>query len=67
MYTDILNIIMAWQDEGKDYVVGHSYPPLAVELVNKFQNWGQELCHEHYMGNKLRRECDNCWEELLSK
>lgn len=34
------------------------------ETARGLHDWGQELCHEHYVGNKLRRECDNCWQTL---
>ena len=38
-----------------------------AEVAREIQEWGQELCYEHYAGNVLRRQCDNCWQELESK
>lgn len=76
MFNEILNTLIAWQEEGKDYIAHHSYQAITVEIISKFRAWGEEDCPHRTMANLdgegdvsliHKSECPQCWEELESK
>jgi len=63
LLTEIESVLEAWQDEGKDYIVHHSFTSMAYEILAKAkQHYEQKISEQLYVEIKPKH-CTECGED----